>query len=660
MTSDSQSHHRQTRSRPLREAFILSAMVLVTLAFGSALIVQFGLPLWISALTSLALYAALVSIHALVRRSATIRELSDEIWRLEDEVSLIRERTAFVHQVQPAAAMTAQAATREAQPAPPANQKAMADNARDERPASADESAEEGTPESAIAERSAPPTPPAAEPSLKPAAAASKPAPASEKDEAARPPDAASNDPAKTDARLTDRPELKTTAFELTTDGSKSGAPTPATSQPVASKLGASMRGFWAFRPNDPKPSARAHDAQAAAATRPADDALQPTALAPKTAPVTATTTPPQTTESSAAAAAAIAGDVDAIGGMIRKFAEEIGPPTPNASATASAVPPQVPKTETVTAHQDIDQSVDALRTAAGQMRRTSGPDLSTPLERGVLPPLRPEAIKGPLPPPVNHSHARLAAVADSIAANRFDVYLEPVVALADRKVRHYEIALRLRAEPSGSLGASDYLPIARDAGMLPLIDCVAITRAATMARHMDNRSSGGSLFLPLTGESLTNQGFQWEFAEACRHTTRLSERLVLAFNQADIRAFSADHWDAIRQITAAGFKLAIDDTASFDPDLADLKAKGFSFIRFTAPTLMEGIPSQEGPITAAVLCQRLPGIGLAPMVKAIETEAQFARMMELGLPLGQGPLFGPRLPVKAQVLQPARNVVAA
>ncbi|MGE8943417.1 EAL domain-containing protein [Leptospira interrogans] len=618
MTADSQSHRRQARSRPLREAFILTAMVIVTLAVGAALIVQFDWPFWMSALAALALYVGLVSVHALLRRTETIRELSDEIGRLEDEVSLIRQRNAEGSHPQSRAAMTAP----------------LQSSADPKRiiPAELNSPATADTPNPRPANATAASPSPGA--SIKAAAAATAP-------QATAP--VAKSEPARPAAQVT-APAGKA---PVTKD-------VPAT-EGVAPKAGASMNRFWAFRPNDPHTPASEPAAQPT--SRRASETVRTDGPARATSADAANT--PSISEGGNGTPA-VAGDVGVIGGMIRKYAEEIGPPNPNRSASGSAAPSGPQKPNTTPAQQDIDQSVDALRATANEMRRSAGSESASPIERGVLPPLRPETIKGPLPPPVNHSHVRMAAIADGIATDKFDVYLEPIVALADRKVRHYEIALRLRTEPTGSMGADEYVPIARGTGMLPFIDTTLMTRAATMARHMDERGSGGSLFVELTAESLTNQGFQWEFAEACRHTARLSERLILTFDQSDIREFTAPHWDAVRQLTAAGFKLAIDDVVSFDPDLADLKEAGFRFLRFTARTMINGMPSLEGPVTGTQLCQRLAVIGLAPMVKAIETDEQFARMMDAGISLGQGALFGPRLPVKAQVLQPSRNVVAA
>ncbi len=606
MTPDHANHHRKPRTRALREAFILTAMVLVTLAVAAGLIVQFGWPMWTAGLAALGMYVALVSAHALARRTEAIRELSSEIERLEDEVSWIRQRT-------PGAPL--QAAPQVKAPEGPRESKAPASEPVPRSPAPRPASTQ-SEPSQAVG-----PSP----------AGAKMPSPAS--------PVLRNAQPAPPAADAARRPEPSTAPAKKDT----------VARDVTATASGETMGHFWAFRPNDPH-------------TPSSEPIPQPEFKRPPEAPRSSfgkkVAQPENVSEPTAAEQSvgtpAVAGDVGVIGGMIRKFAQEIVP------GSASETSVETPKPSTGAAQSEINASVDALRAAANEMRRSPAADTQSPIERGVLPPLKPEKAKGPLPPPVDQTHARLSAIADGIATDKFDVYLEPIVALGDRKVRHYEIALRLRTEPPGSMGAEDYVPAARGTGMLPFIDTIRITRAAAMAHHMDQRGSGGSLFASLTAESLTNQGFQWEFAEACRHTPKLADRLVLTFEQSDIRSFAAPHWDAIRQLTGAGFRLAIDDAVSLDPDLPDLKAAGFAFLRCNARTLVDGMASLEGPMTGARLRERLSGAGLMPIVKAIETDAQFARIMEAGISLGQGPLFGPRLPIKAQVLQPSRGVVAA
>ena len=347
------------------------------------------------------------------------------------------------------------------------------------------------------------------------------------------------------------------------------------------------------------------------------------------------------------------------INGIIRKFAEEMTPP---AAAASPVLPPAAQAGAAPATDEDaaISASVEALRAAADEMRRPVSPEAMSPIERGILPPLKADsAISGSPPPPLNPGHARLAAITDSLATGSFDVYLEPVAGLSDRKVRHHEITLRLKWESGGSLGAREYVPATRGTGMLPMIDALRLTRASTMARHMDERGIGGALFATVSAEALISQGFIAEFGEVCRQSQRLSERLVLLFDHADVRSFTSAHWTTIRQLSEAGFRLGIDDAQSLDLDLPDMKNAGFAFIRINARSLMDGVPSLEGPLTAADVNERLTGTGLSLIVVGLEDNAHLASALDAGIPLGQGPLFGPRLPIKAQALQPTRSVAA-
>ena len=70
--------------------------------------------------------------------------------------------------------------------------------------------------------------------------------------------------------------------------------------------------------------------------------------------------------------------------------------------------------------------------------------------------------------PTVNHRH-----LAEAITAQRIDLFLEPVCELAERRPQHSEFSVRLRTRHDESLGASDYVSVARGTGMLPLLDAL-------------------------------------------------------------------------------------------------------------------------------------------------------------------------------------------
>ncbi len=170
-----------------------------------------------------------------------------------------------------------------------------------------------------------------------------------------------------------------------------------------------------------------------------------------------------------------------------------------------------------------ISASVEALRAAAEEMRRPK--EGRSDIEKGVLPPFKADPnASAPQPPPLGREHDEVAAMADAIASHKLDVYLEPVVGLTDRKARHFDVSLRLRISEDKRVGAEEYIPLARRAGLLPLVDATRMARAAIVARHMDERGSGGCLFSAISTDLLTSERFLQEFSEACRQSPKSRE----------------------------------------------------------------------------------------------------------------------------------------
>lgn len=344
--------------------------------------------------------------------------------------------------------------------------------------------------------------------------------------------------------------------------------------------------------------------------------------------------------------------EVEQISEMIRMFAEEISQPgksSPKASAEGAE-------------KQDRDDeaaiaaSVDALRAVADEMRRPTE-SAKTQIEKGILPPYRndPNASR-PQPPPFGPEHAEVAALADAFASNKLDVLLEPIVGLADRKARHFEVSLRLRQGSSGGLGPREYIPMARSVGLLPVVDSIRIARAAMVARHMDERKSGGSLFAAVTADSLADERFMSEFAQAFRQVPTLRERLVLAISQSELAEFSGSHWNTIRQLAESGFRFAVDDVTSLDLDLPDLRSAGFAFVRLSAQSMVDGLAGLDGVVPAADVCQRFSGTGLSIIAVGLGSEEQLDGVLAAGVALGQGSLFGVPRAIRADAMQPARS----
>lgn len=365
---------------------------------------------------------------------------------------------------------------------------------------------------------------------------------------------------------------------------------------------------------------------------------------------------------------------VEVIQGLIKKLADEINS-TPGRGA------PDKPAHE---AEAMIGRSVEALETTARSMRGQGpaaadapsmraraaegpsgwwpsldatpnagpgapnlGPDLRMPpnLDPGMAPPPPPAGS----PPSIN---TQLARIAEAIAADRMEVLLEPIHALAEGRPRHFEISVRLLTADGEALEQADLPRIALGTGLMPRIDAARMVRAIRVARRLGERGREGSVLASVAGESLTDEQFLGTAATSSGSGNAM--RLVLSFAQAEVRMFTPGHVEALQTLASAGFDFALEQVTDLDMDFSALKAIGFRFVELDAPVFLEGMTAAGGRIPASDICRHLADFGLTLIVGRIEDDWLLARILGFGVLLGKGTLFGGPKLVKSEVVQDA------
>ncbi len=314
-----------------------------------------------------------------------------------------------------------------------------------------------------------------------------------------------------------------------------------------------------------------------------------------------------------------------------------------------------------------VDASIDALQSVADVMRAAG--QASTAVRGSAAVSIAGGAVgngNGYLPPPIPEKRAdpRLSALAEALRQDRFEVMLEPILALGDLRARHFEVSVRLKSDagaPTGELGTNN---VARGSGLLPLLDAMKVERSARIAWRMEDRGKQGSLFSEMSGESLVSDRFLDRFADTYRQRGTLSGRLVLSFLQADLRTFSDLQWATLGDMQELGFRFCLEQITDLDLDFQTLAASGFAFVKLDAPVFLRGLAIANGAAESAVIppadiCRHFEHLGLAIIVGHITDERQSAELKACGVALGQGALFGGPRPVKADVLQYPQTAVA-
>ena len=264
-------------------------------------------------------------------------------------------------------------------------------------------------------------------------------------------------------------------------------------------------------------------------------------------------------------------------------------------------------------------------------------------------PPSRP--LPEPAPEPENAAD-KLAAVANALAGESVDVFLEPIHGLDDRLPRHYEVTIRLALADGEVLDDEAYSEAARGTGLLPLIDAVKVSHTKRVGLQLLRRGQSGALISAINGESVSGSEFGDDLATIMGPDKVMAGRLVLSFTQQDVRGFAPAQWASIDRLAAIGFRFALSDITDMDIDFEMLAKRGFAFAKLDAEVFRAGLQASVTVIPPSDVCRHIASAGLTLVVNRLVTERDVAEVLGFGALFGQGMLFGGPRPVKADVIR--------
>jgi cyclic-di-GMP phosphodiesterase TipF (flagellum assembly factor) len=238
-----------------------------------------------------------------------------------------------------------------------------------------------------------------------------------------------------------------------------------------------------------------------------------------------------------------------------------------------------------------------------------------------------------------------------AVAANRIELYLQPIVTLPQRKVRYYEALSRVKTEDGEVLAAADFIAVADAEGLTPQIDELALFRCVQVVRRLLLKNRDIGLFCNLSAATLAAPGFPQllEFLDANR---AVAPALVFEFTQAAMRAMGPIEHESLAALAARGFRFSMDHVADQRIDPRELADRGVRFVKVPAGVLLGRVDPAASDIHPADLSDLLRRFGIELIAEKVESEGMVVDLLDYELRFGQGLLFSPPRPVRAEILQ--------
>jgi cyclic-di-GMP phosphodiesterase, flagellum assembly factor TipF len=245
---------------------------------------------------------------------------------------------------------------------------------------------------------------------------------------------------------------------------------------------------------------------------------------------------------------------------------------------------------------------------------------------------------------------AIIATVRDAIETAKIDLYLQPVVTLPQRKVRYYEAMSRLKAGNGEIVAAGDFLKYAEAGALLPKLDHLTVLRCVQVVRRLLLKNRDIGLFCNVSGTTLADAGFPQllEFLEANR---AIAPSLVFEFSQSAVRALGPLENESLAALAARGFRFSMDNVGDLRAEPRELNERGFRFIKVPAALLLNRVGAASTDIHPADLSDLLGRFGIDLIAERIENESTVVDLLDYDVRFGQGFLFAPPRPVRAEAL---------
>ena len=258
--------------------------------------------------------------------------------------------------------------------------------------------------------------------------------------------------------------------------------------------------------------------------------------------------------------------------------------------------------------------------------------------------------------------------VKDALMEGRVDLYLQPVMALPQRRTVFYESYSRLRDASGRVIMPAEYLTVAEPGSLVTAIDNLMLFRCVQIIRRLARQERRVGIFCNISMSSLGDEEFFPQFLDLLRANRDLAPALVFEIGQAGFDTRTAVQARNMGKLADLGFRFSLDKVKNLDLDLQDLQRSDVKFVKIAAQTLLDELTEVEDrlvlrsmPDLAAedfALLARRYGVDL--VAEKVENERQVVDILDLDIQLGQGHLFGEPRAIKNDVLAEAGQPPAA
>lgn len=217
-----------------------------------------------------------------------------------------------------------------------------------------------------------------------------------------------------------------------------------------------------------------------------------------------------------------------------------------------------------------------------------------------------------------------------------FDLHFQPIVDLDTLECGHFEMLARFK----GEMSTQEWIVFGEDIGMAADFDIAVCERAINYLLYK-SQGRRTQFAINLSGQSMQNEQFFKTLLAKLALSKELSDRLLFEITEStNIQNLEMVN-NFIRVLQGKGYKVCLDDFGAGSASFQYLHALHVDYVKIDGQYTRKIMSSERDLIMVKNLTRMCNDLRITVIAEQIEKPDQYRIMRELGVPMGQGYLFG-------------------
>jgi diguanylate cyclase (GGDEF)-like protein len=253
-------------------------------------------------------------------------------------------------------------------------------------------------------------------------------------------------------------------------------------------------------------------------------------------------------------------------------------------------------------------------------------------------------------------------ALRQSLAGDGIDVHYQPLFFLPDMRVRGFEALARWRHPVLGTIGPSEFIPVAEDTGLIVDLGRQVLEKACHQCRAWNDRFSAQLLVsVNVSAHQFASSSFLDDVVRILSESGLEPNLLKLEITESALIANYDAVEDVLMQARALGIAICLDDFGTGYSSLSYLLRFPFDVIKIDRSFVRHLDGDYRRSAMVRMINELAATLGKRIIVEGVETEAELLRLRELGCEMVQGFLLSkPLTPAAVEALLLGGGTVAA